>query len=214
MPLSMFKKRIPKTRNLKRRKKFERLIEWHLRQTKYFQTGSPRTLSGFGLELMRRFYRRWPFKGPRTIHVSKNCYIVATHESFESVIGIELRRKDTPVGKIKIGFAPHSIIIEAIQGRGKEFFVEDTNEELKKPWANAIMEKIEENARKAGVKRILIRRPETLHVYKEHAKNAKRTDLPFVEYEKRIVEKMSRIYYALAKKMGYRKTPRFFVKDL
>lgn len=95
----------------------------------------------------------------------------------------------------------NAIIIEVIQGRKKGEYQRNVFRSLTKSnWPTVMLEQIEKNARECGFKEIKIRRPETLHAYQLQTPKVK--------------EQMRKLYYSIAKALGFRKKGPYFEKNL
>lgn len=129
---------------------------------------------------------------------------------WESPISIRVSRgaSDLPIMEAKLGFTSRAVIIEAIQGvSGREDSVRSFERMSGMPLANLIMQNVEEQAYRCRFTQVKIRRPETLQWYNE-------PQVPDGYDPELVRERMRKLYYGLARKMGYRKESNFFVKDL
>lgn len=120
------------------------------------------------------------------------------------------------LAEARLSFEPESVIIEAIQGRNSKEMISRFKGDSGMTWAEFLMQQVEENARKAGMSAVKIKRPERLESYKDPFNEIIYSGERFgAEKEvERIRDAMRALYYGLAKKLGYRKEEEYFVKTL
>jgi hypothetical protein len=114
------------------------------------------------------------------------------------------------IAHVKLGFESKAVIVEAMQGdKGRQPEFERFREMHGKPWANYLIEKLEEHAKKTGFKKVKIRVPESLYYY-----HYKEVDSKVKKKDREVQEEMEALYNSVAEAMGYRRKGNFFVKEL
>lgn len=176
------------------------------------------------IEMAKKFFGNFPetvLKGKKGMEF----VIGATTTSYESHRGISLQLREcgkkeakTKLAAIKIGFDGKAVIVEAMQGReaakrssmkGNETvqqWVERFREMHGKHWPNALLEKLEQYAKKQGFSEVRIRVPESLYFYHH----------PYVEsWAKQDIQlQMESLYRKAAKSAGYKRKGFFYVKKI
>ncbi len=126
-----------------------------------------------------------------------------------------MKKEAQLLSEARLGFEKDSVKVEALQINS---ILEDKIPEIRqwldrfksktgKPWANFLVQKIEDQARKLGLKQVKITIPERLYYYQN----------PFVkpgQTVKKIRKGMRELYYGVANAMDYRIEGDYFVKDL
>ena len=176
-------------------------------------------------ENIKRFGKKFLKSFPRTNLAKKgNRFVVSIKEmgpvnessfslTLEKELGKKTRLNQLTLGDARLGFEEEAVVVEALKGlsdydapqgitplaeldRFRQYFG--------KPWANYLLEKIEEQARKNGFSKVKIRRPESLyfywHTFRREKKETRKT--------------MRRLYGRVANEMGYKRKGIFFVKEL
>lgn len=153
----------------------------------------------------------------------------------ESPIGIVLsvsgRTDYMDTGRVKLGFGPGTVLVEAIHGvkgtiKYQKLFQKATGEH----WPNFIIKKMEATARRLGYGEVRIRDVETLYYYKRpwvdqdtivkfrrgHSKVRDLSDLDLMPIiRKEIQNRMKKFYSELYQELGYTKRAGdYFVKEL
>ena len=83
------------------------------------------------------------------------------------------------------------------------------------PWANYLLQQVEEHARAHGFKYVKVRRPETLDYYgAPMTESAEFQTFDFGSETRAIREDMRKLYYSVAHAMKYKRMFPFFVKEL
>lgn len=132
----------------------------------------------------------------------------------ESPNAIQIRGPTGMIAHAKLGFTKDSIIIEALQGEKgkKEELIEFTKKTGKQAF-NYLLERIEHTARCAEKKYVKIRVPESLYWYWNSKKYARVEGIGRKEI-KELRKRMETLYSSISKNSGYKRTARFFVKEL
>lgn len=112
------------------------------------------------------------------------------------------------MGSIKLGFQPHTVVIEAIQGEAAKTLLQKFARLTGMKWTDQLMRAVEEHAREQGYKAIKIRRPETLYYYRVHSHTTQAPQPPSVQAS------MRALYYSVARAHHYKKQAEFLVKEL
>lgn len=183
-----------------------------------YKTASQHNAALFGKEFIETFPKT-ELRGKKR----KKFVVSICKAFFESSYSVGLRAKATGSGKeisefafanAKLGFQKNTLIVEALNAtKGKQPELERFREMHGKPWANYLLEKAEEHARKCGFKKVKIRTPESLYYY--HYANLGKGKKQDKEKQKReIQERMEALYSKVAKAMGYKRRGAFFVKRL
>jgi hypothetical protein len=145
---------------------------------------------------------------------------------FESPVSVAVWLRDTikkpektkflpeALAEARLSFEKNAVIVTALQGkRSKKNWLDRFKSITKYSWAEYLIERIEEHAKRNGFDKIKIVVPETLPYYKE----------PYIPltvglYKGTTPEKirasMKRLYDGVAKKMGYTKKGDYFIKEL
>lgn len=126
--------------------------------------------------------------------------------------------KQAKIASASLLFERNAVIIAAIKGEPSARIIQkdQTSKQLldrlttvaKMPWANYLVQQVEQHARQCGFREVRIAKPETLHYYREPygAKNPGDVE--------RIRKNMRTLYYNVAKAMGYTEKGDYFVKQL
>lgn len=171
----------------------------------------PKNILKFGRKFLKEF------KPERLSHGDIRITTrIAHHESPVSVIILYRTQNEfTPVGKAKLGFVPEGIVIEAIQGTGDAREAGEVNATLGQPWANRLIQAIEKNARKQGMKRIYLKDPATMYWFNNPATGNEPGSAAHESIADEIRQTMKNFYGIVAKRNGFRRTKSgIFVKEL
>jgi hypothetical protein len=139
------------------------------------------------------------------------------HESYLGlVIHLGSKYRGQKIASVKLGFEKDAVVIESIQGIDKTKKDLDAFKNLAgMPWANYLLQQVEEHARKHGFKYVKIRRPETLDYYgAPMTESAEFQTFDFGSETRAIREDMRKLYYSVAHAMKYKRMFPFFVKEL
>jgi hypothetical protein len=148
--------------------------------------------------------------------------------SFESPICVKLsrhmrarqpgnkpRERNPEMAQVRLGFEKGSVVIRALQGtEGQKRAFRHFRLVTGKPAMNYLVEQVEKHAKETGFGFVKIARPETLQYYKYPDLGVRRIGGRFEQEREKIRKEMNALYYGLAKKMGYKKEEKFFVKRL
>jgi hypothetical protein len=139
------------------------------------------------------------------------------HESqYGLVIRLGADYMGQKIASVKLGFEGEAVVIEAINGSdGVKKDLDAFKNLAGMPWANYLLQKVEEHARKHGFKYVKIRRPETLDYY--HAPVTQGIEFQTFDFgvgARAIRESMRKLYYSVAHAMRYKRKFPFFVKAL
>ena len=171
---------------------------------------SPQKILKFGRKFLKEFKSEREANG--NIRIDTN---VSGHESpvCISLVYRKERIKHT-IGRIKIGFTADGIVIEAIQGIKTES-VKEANDILQQPWPNRIIQAIEKNARKQGMKRIYLKDPATMYWFNNPLTGHELGSGAHEEAAEHVRRTMKNFYGIIAKRNGFKRaTNGFFIKEL
>jgi len=176
------------------------------RRTRY-RTGSETSAQKFGKSFIETF-KLVPLQGQRgrkfTIAGGKMCSEAATTISLKT----EDRKSSRQIATVGIGFEKDAVIIEMVQGGLRSQSDLDRFRALQgKPWANDLIERIENHAKERGFRQVKIRVPESLYYYHYPAFATKAEAVE-------IRERMEKFYSSFADAMEYERKTRFFVKTI
>lgn len=179
-----------------------------------YKTANSERIETYGKEFVETF-PKITLKGKK-----RRAFVVDTgHSCLESRKSVRLAVYNAEAGKVKgipadvaflkLGFSKNAAIVEAIQGTaGWQPEFERFRALHGKPWANYLVEKLEEQARRTGFRQVKIRAPESLFWYYHKSKDESNSD--YLERRKR----MEALYNNVANAMGYSRKGNFFVKGL
>ncbi|MBM3282519.1 MAG: hypothetical protein FJY86_04245 [Candidatus Diapherotrites archaeon] len=171
----------------------------------------PNNILKYGRKFLKEFKTERFSQGDIRIQV-----VESAHESPVSIIITHRQeKKHYPIGRIKIGFTNDGIVIEAIQGIAHHASVSDVNQILGQAWANQIIQIIEKNARKQGMKKIYLKDPETMYWYHAPLTGFELGSGAHEEASEEVRKTMKNFYGIIAKRNGFRRTTSgIFVKEL
>ena len=117
----------------------------------------PRNINRFG----KLFLASFPVQ-----EVHKGVLLQTMSSMFESPVAVGLLIPGKLQLVARLGFTSNGVVVEAIQGQaGSKRDVDNLSDRLGKPWANFLLEQIENHARGVGFSHAYMRTPETMWYY-------------------------------------------------
>ncbi|MFA4855068.1 MAG: hypothetical protein WC634_00590 [archaeon] len=166
-----------------------------------FETAGEEKVRQYGSDFLASF-RKVDFWGPKT----GGCFtVLAGTSKNESHHSIKLVKDGACLAEAKLGFGQGVVVIESLQGtQGLHKKLNEFRHNFRSPWANFLIQKVEEHARKCGFEWVAIRRPETLFYYDKPVRTASEKE------KEEIRARMRLLYNNAANAMGYRKAGYYF----